>query len=111
MIHAVVTGIDISGVVDRSIATFSISVYTIYPILVSRLAYSLKCTEIEGESRLLYDLQQECGKGNHLRLFWMVSIPSLVIWVLLVPAIAFWKLKKNKALVRMMTLKTESKDD
>ena len=51
---------------DKTVATISIIWFLFYPTIVTYLAASINCLEIEGVNRLYDDLEEVCYEGKHL---------------------------------------------
>ena len=80
---------------DKSTATAIIVLFLFYPTIVSIIAKSVNCVQIEGESRLFDDLQEICFEGTHLLIVITVTLPGLIGWAIGIPIYALVKLFKN----------------
>lgn len=80
---------------DKATATSIIVLFLFYPSIVSILAKSINCTEIEGESRLFDDLEEVCYQGTHLLMVLSVAVPGLIAWAIGIPVYALIKLFTN----------------
>ena len=66
-----------------------------YPTIVSIIAKSVNCINIEGEKRLFDDLEEICFEGMHLLIVITVSLPGLLAWAIGIPIYALVKLFRN----------------
>ena len=80
---------------DRSNATSIIILFLFYSTIVSELAKSLSCKEIEGVNRLYEDLEEKCYEGSHLLMILTVSVPGLIVWAIGIPVFALCKILRN----------------
>ena len=76
--------------------------FLFYPTIVGALSDSINCISIEGEQRLFKDMEQICWQGEHLLIFYFVSIPGLVVWALGIPFYALYKLHDNRKILAEM---------
>lgn len=80
----------------RIIACIIILFFLVHPNIVIYMFNSFNCTEIDGERRMLYELEVACWKSEHFRYCSMVALPSLVIWGFGIPLVAWIVLARNK---------------
>ena len=79
---------------DKTVATISIIWFLFYPTIVTYLAASINCLEIEGVNRLYDDLEEVCYEGKHLKVVGFVSYPGLILWAFGVPLLGYFMLKR-----------------
>ena len=84
---------------DRAFATTIIVLFLFYPTVVSALAQSMNCIDVDGERRLAKDFEEICFQGTHWYMFIFVSLPGLVILAAGIPLLAGFSLKKNWAVL------------
>ena len=85
---------------DSTISTISIIWSIFYPTIVSYLAQSINCYDVEGTRRLYNDLEEVCFEGRHLIIFYTASLPGLILWGFGVPFLAFfWSGSKDRCLL------------
>ena len=73
---------------DKTYSTIIIMLFLFYPTIVSYMAESVNCFELEGVFRLYNDLEQVCYQGTHLWIVFLVSYPGLLLWGLGIPLFA-----------------------
>ena len=77
---------------DKTYSTIVIILFLIYPTIVSYMAESVNCYELEGENegfyRLYDDLEEICYRGTHFWIVGFVSIPGLILWAFGIPFFA-----------------------
>ena len=73
---------------DKTYSTIIIMLFLFYPTIVSYLAESMNCYELEGVSRLYNDLEEVCWQNNHLMIVITVTLPGLFLWSLGIPFFA-----------------------
>ena len=79
---------------DKNRATVTILFFLFYPTIVTAIASSINCVDIEGTSRLYDDLEQVCYTGLHLKVVHFISIPGFILWVFGIPLYALYLLRK-----------------
>ena len=79
---------------DKTVASISIIWFLFYPTIVTYLAASINCLDIEGVSRLYNDLEEICYEGRHLQIVGYVSYPGLLLWAFGVPLLGYFMLKR-----------------
>ena len=81
---------------DKTISTIAIIWFLFYPTIVSYIASSITCTDIEGNGvqRLYNDLEEVCFEGKHLQYVYFISVPGMILWAFGVPLLAFFLLRK-----------------
>ena len=82
---------------DRTVSTINIIWFLFYPTIVSYLASSINCTEIEDTPRLYDDLEEICYQGLHLQIIYFVTIPGLTLWAFGIPLLSFFLLRRGFA--------------
>ena len=80
---------------DKGTATAIIVLFLFYPTIVSIIAKSVNCIDIEGEKRLFDDMEEICFEGTHLLIVITVSLPGLIAWAIGIPIYALVKLFRN----------------
>jgi len=78
------------------IVTLITLLFFFHPQLTEKTLAFFKCTKIEGESRMIFDLQMICWEGTHLlwvAIFW---IPMFFVWIVGLPAFGIGFLYYNK---------------
>ena len=80
---------------DKATATTIIVLFLFYPTIVSVIAQSINCVEIEGEFRLFQDYEEICYEGTHLLMILSVSVPGLLAWAIGIPVYALIRLYSN----------------
>jgi len=66
------------------------------PVIVHKLIASLACRDIEGETRLLYDLDIVCWVGDHVNIVMFCTIPGIIIYIIVIPLFFLWITYKNR---------------
>ena len=79
---------------DKTYSTIIIMLFLFYPTIVSYMAESVNCYELEGDMRLYNDLEEKCYQNTHLWILVLVSIPGLVLWALGIPLFALQQLRQ-----------------
>ena len=69
--------------------------FVFYPTIVTILAESQNCMEIEDDLRLLQELSEVCYEGKHLLLTLTVTLPGIICWAFGIPFMAYRQLKEN----------------
>ena len=69
----------------RAISVMVIIMFLVYPTIVSLAFSTLRCVDVDGDLRLLDDLEIQCWSSSHTVLSLYVAIPSLVVWGLGMP--------------------------
>lgn len=81
---------------SRMTTTNIVMLFLIHPTLVKVMFDMFNCDKIEGEERLVRDLNTICYQGLHLWLVVGVTIPAIIIWGFGIPLTAVSLLWKNK---------------
>lgn len=82
----------------RAIATLIVTLFLIHPNIVQYTFKDFKCVDVDGENRLLDDLQITCWNNAHSTMTYFVALPSLFVWGLGIPffmLLGLIKLKKH----------------
>mmetsp|Transcript_38055 Transcript_38055/g.49971 ORF Transcript_38055/g.49971 Transcript_38055/m.49971 type:complete len:151 (-) Transcript_38055:13-465(-) len=82
--------------VDKTIATIAITWFLFYPTIVTYLASSINCTDIEGTWRLYDDLEETCWSGTHLNVVFSISIPGLFLWAFGMPLLGLYLVRRSR---------------
>ena len=82
--------------IDSTISTISIIWSIFYPTIVSYLAQSINCYDVEGTLRLYNDLEEVCFQDRHMIIFYTVSVPGLILWAFGVPFLAMFLIRKQR---------------
>ncbi|CDW87056.1 UNKNOWN [Stylonychia lemnae] len=69
----------------KIISTLIILLFLVHPNIVHYMFNNFKCSSIDGESRLLYDLEVTCWGETHSLFSYFVAIPSIFVWGLGIP--------------------------
>eukprot|EP00347_Sterkiella_histriomuscorum_P001801 403370625 len=81
---------------SRVISTLVIVLFLSHPSIVQYMFLNFKCKDIDGEERLLNDLEVVCWDSQHSIYSYYFAIPSIIIWVLGIPFFALILLIKVK---------------
>ena len=65
---------------DKTVSTVSILWFLFYPSIVSNLASSINCKQIEDTNRLYNDLEEECYRGSHFIIMLTLSMSMIRCW-------------------------------
>ena len=79
---------------DKTISTIAIVWFLFYPTIVSYLAQSINCTDLEGTLRLYEDLEEVCFQGRHLQIVFFISTPGLIIWAFGIPFLGLFLVRR-----------------
>ena len=81
---------------DNATATIAIIWFIFYPTIVTYLASSINCTDIEGTWRLYDDLEEVCWTGLHGKVVFSISIPGLILWAFGMPLLGFFLVRRGR---------------
>ena len=84
---------------SKFIGTIVIIFFLLHPSVSKIILQTYNCIEIEGKSRLRSDLSQECYKGQHKIMAFVISLTGTFIWVLGIPITAGVMLYKSKSTI------------
>ena len=84
------------GQLDKTVATIAIIWFLFYPTIVSYLASSVNCTDVEGQWRLYDDLEEICFKGKHSNVTAAISIPGLILWAFGMPFLGLFLIRRAR---------------
>eukprot|EP00347_Sterkiella_histriomuscorum_P006984 403350694 len=73
---------------SRVMSTAVIVLFLAHPSIVQFMFLNFKCKDIDGEERLLNDLEVVCWDSSHSIYSYYLAIPSIIIWVLGIPFFA-----------------------
>jgi len=77
----------------------------VHPNLVQYFFNAFNCIDVDGEKRMLEDLEITCYTGYHI--FWacLIALPSLIVWGIGIPLFAFTLLNKEKDRLKRLEVK------
>ena len=87
---------------DKIVCISVVSFWLFQPDICHILFASLSCTTIQGQPRLLNDLDIVCWKGNHQTFINFVTIPGVLVYVIILPAYLFSVVYKNQELIELI---------
>ncbi|TNV88144.1 hypothetical protein FGO68_gene4654 [Halteria grandinella] len=107
---------DKSEMTGKLISTIIVVLFIIHPTLTREmfrifkqvfylLIYQNSCNQIEGISRLYYDLETVCYSGNHLIISFWVAFPSIFIYSIGIPTLGFIVLYRNRKRLTQVSIK------
>lgn len=103
-IYKIITGL--SGYpFGRAIATIVVNVFLVYPAIVALTFSDFKCVDVDGEMRLLDDLEVECWNSSHTVVSLYIAIPALIVWGLGMPFIWLIYIQKYKSEINLIAMR------
>jgi hypothetical protein len=69
----------------RMVSSVVVMLFLVHPNIVSYTFHDFRCVDIDGESRLLDDLEVKCFDKSHSSITYYVAIPSIIVWGLGIP--------------------------
>ena len=71
-------------------------VFLIYPTIASYVFSLGNCIEIDGIKYFENETSIECWSSEHLKIFFFVGLPTLLIWIIGFPLLMFFLMFKNR---------------
>eukprot|EP00347_Sterkiella_histriomuscorum_P011011 403374086 len=72
----------------KIIASIVIVLFLVHPSIIQFMFYDFKCKEIDGENRVMNDMEVLCWGQQHFAYSMIVAIPSIFLWGLGIPFFA-----------------------
>eukprot|EP00347_Sterkiella_histriomuscorum_P017868 403347667 len=91
-------------VLGKAISSTVIVLFLAHPSIIQYMFFNFKCKEIDGEERVLNDLEVLCWDTQHKFFSYFVALPSIFLWGLGIPFFAFilmLKVKNNLDLIEV----------
>jgi hypothetical protein len=82
--------------VGRMVSSIVVMLFMVHPNIVSYTFLDFKCVDIDGDNRLLADLDVICWSSAHSSMTFFVAIPSIIVWGLGIPFFMFIFLIRSK---------------
>lgn len=77
------------------IITMIVVGFTIQPSLVNMYFVAMNCIDIDGIPYVKKQMTIQCWEGEHLSIFFIFVLPSLLLWSVILPLICFFYVKNN----------------
>ena len=81
---------------SRIMATLIILFFLVHPSIVQYMFSNFNCIDIDGEQRVMNDLEVQCWSSEHYNYSLLLAVPALIIWGFGIPAFAWIVLARNK---------------
>eukprot|EP00347_Sterkiella_histriomuscorum_P008702 403344080 len=81
---------------NKIISTLVILLFLVHPNIVQYMFSNFKCIEIDGENRILDDLQVICWDSTHKIVSYFIALPCIIVWGLGIPFFALVLLMRNR---------------
>ena len=93
------------SIIGRATSTMVILLFLVHPNIVQYMFNTFNCFDVDGEARVITDLQILCYDGPHT--FWalLVAFPSIVVWGLGIPFFAYILLTREKHRLKKIEVK------
>jgi len=87
---------------DRLREVLIIASWLFQPDIARAIFASFSCTKIDGEYRLIGQLDIKCFEGEHKWMIIFVAVPGLLVWIVGFPIFLFIQLKKDRSHISML---------
>ena len=81
----------------RTICSLVICSFLVHPNIVAYTFQDFRCVDIDGDMRVLDDMEIVCWSNAHTSMTYFVAIPSVVVWGLGIPFVWFIYLFRSKS--------------
>ena len=82
---------------NRFMSTMIILLFLVHPTIVEYMFDAFNCVDIDGQARMLSDLEVVCWEGPHILWGYTCAVPSIFAWGLGIPLLAYLSLKANSS--------------
>jgi len=82
--------------VGRTVASMVVMLFLIHPNIVDYMFKDFRCVDIDGDKRLLDDMQIQCWNRAHSIVTYYIAIPSMIVWGLGLPFFALIMIHRSK---------------
>eukprot|EP00347_Sterkiella_histriomuscorum_P024148 403332142 len=96
-----------STIINKVMSTLVILLFLVHPSLVQYMFSNFQCKAIDGDYRVLDDLEVICWDNAHNFFSLFIAAPSIIVWGLGIPFFAFVLLRRNQS--KLESIETRQK--
>eukprot|EP00347_Sterkiella_histriomuscorum_P009503 403340963 len=90
---------------NKIVSTVVILLFLVHPNIVQYMFSNFKCIDIDGENRIIDDLEVVCWNTTHKILSYFIALPCIIVWGLGIPFFALVLLMRYRKRLESIEIK------
>ena len=90
---------------NKIVSTVVILLFLVHPNIVQYMFSNFKCIDIDGENRIIDDLEVVCWNTTHKIISYFIALPCIIVWGLGIPFFALVLLMRYRKRLESIEIK------